>query len=862
MINSTVSDNIATGLDSNSSPSNGRGGGIDARGGSLGGSLSLTDSTVTGNRAALSGGGINANSAITQLTILRSTLSGNRTGGLGGGIYNQSQNSTITNSTISGNIAQILGGGIHNSDFSVSTLSLTNNTITVNRSGGGSGVFNDPAGTVNILNTIIAANTIEDAGTGPDVSGAFMSQGHNLIGSGDGSTGFVNGSNGDQVGTTVLPKDPMLGPLANNGGPTQTHALLAGSPAIDTADPMNFPPTDQRLVVRPQGAGPDIGAFETAGGRALPQLSIGDAVVTEGDLGTVDAVFVVALSEPTDQPVSVSFATANNSADGADYQSTSGTLTFAAGDLSFEPGETRKTITVRVNGDMVDEVNETFFVNLSGAMNATIADGQGVGTIVDDDESEEALKITINDVTVTEGDQGTVNAVFVVSISGPPRQPVVVTFETANSTADASDYQPSMGVITFQPGEIGRTITIRVLGDTLNEPTETFFVNLTNVSGATIEDEQGIGTILDDDARSILVTGADAGGGPHVKVFNASTRELLFEFMAYNPLFAGGVRVAVGDVNADGVPDVVTGAGPGGGPHVRVFDGRNGQQLPGLVGGFFAYSANFTGGVYVASGDVNNDGADDIITGADAGGGPHVRVFDGRTGQQLPGPVGSFFAYKDIDNAGVRVAAGDVNGDGRADVITGMGPGYANDSERNGFQLMGQPEVRVFSGFDGRMLRSFLPFEAGYRGGVHVAAGDFDGDLRAEIIVSKANGDARTDAAFNRLHIDPFRRPEVAVFRHQDGMPPARVAGFHAYAGFGGSVRVAILDELFKEFDDDTFDDDYFGPGLVTGAGPTGGPHVKVFSDDPPDLLDEFFAYDPNFTGGIFVAAGSPTPRS
>ncbi len=591
-----------------------------------------------------------------------------------------------------------------------------------------------------------------------------------------------------------------------------------------------------------------------------PTLTINDFTVTEGNAGTVDAVFIITLSAPSSQSVTVAFATANGTADTTDYQPTMGTFTFTPGTFTVAPGETRKSLTVRIIGDTLDEPDETFFVNLSAPTNATIADGQGVGTILDDDEQEEALKITINDVTVTEGDQGTVNAVFVVSISGPP-QPVVVTFETANNTADPSDYQPTMGVITFQPGEIGRNITIRVLGDTLDDPIETFFVNLTNVTGATIEDGQGIGTILDDDvpdAPPILVTGADAGGGPHVKVFNASTRELLFEFMAYNPLFAGGVRVAVGDVNADGVPDVVTGAGPGGGPHVRVFDGRNGQQLPGLVGSFFAYSANFTGGVYVASGDVNGDGADDIITGADAGGGPHVRVFDGRTGQQLAGLIGSFFAYKSIDNAGVRVAAGDVNGDGRADVITGMGPGYADDAARFGFNPISQPEVRVFSGLDGRMLRSFLPFEPGYRGGVHLAVGHFDGDLRAEIIVSKANGDGRTDLAFNRSHIDPFRRPEVTVFRHQDGMPPARVAGFQAYAGFGGSVRVAILDELFKEFDDDTFDDDYFGAGLITGAGPTGGPHVKIFSDDPPDLLDEFFAYGPNFTGGIFVAAGSP----
>jgi hypothetical protein len=422
----------------------------------------------------------------------------------------------------------------------------------------------------------------------------------------------------------------------------------------------------------------------------------------------------------------------------------------------------------------------------------------------------------------------------------------------------------SPGGVSFGPGETSKTITVQVNGDLLDEPNETFLVNLSDAMDATIVDGQGVGTILDDDEAGetppILVTGADAGGGPHVRVFNANTHEVLFDFFAYSANFTGGVRVAVGDVNADGTPDIITGAGPSGGPHVRVFDGRSGQQFPGRMGSFFAYSVNFSGGVYVASGDVNGDGADDVITGADAGGGPHVRVFDGRTGLQLPGIIGSFFAYKSGTNAGVRVAAGDVNGDGRADVITGAGPGYADDSERPGFHLISQREVRVFSGADGHMLRSYVPFEPGYRGGVHLAVGHFDADLRVEIIVSKANGDGRTDAAFNRLHVDPFRRTEVSVFRYQDSAPPVRIADFNAYPSFGGSVRVAVVDELFKEFDPTRDDDDYLGLGLVTGAGPTGGPHVKIFSENPPDLLDEFFAYNPLFTGGIFVAAGQARP--
>src|SRR5262249_55570772 len=143
----------------------------------------------------------------------------------------------------------------------------------------------------------------------------------------------------------------------------------------------------------------------------------------------------------------------------------------------------------------------------------------------------------------------------------------------------------------------------------------------------------------------------DAGGGPHVQVFNPFTGNLQFSFFAYDPSFRGGVRVATGDVTGDGVPDIITAAGPGGGPHVKVFDGLTG--FSGLkaveVRSFFAYDPSFTGGVFVASGFVNNDEFADIITGADAGGGPHVIVYSGKDGSILR----SFFAYDANFHGGV-----------------------------------------------------------------------------------------------------------------------------------------------------------------------------------------------------------------
>ena len=155
------------------------------------------------------------------------------------------------------------------------------------------------------------------------------------------------------------------------------------------------------------------------------------------------------------------------------------------------------------------------------------------------------------------------------------------------------------------------------------------------------------------DGRADIVTGAGASGGPHVRAFDLADGgpSEVASFYAYDPTFTGGVTVAVGDVTGDGVAEIVTGAGPGGGPHVRVLDLAEGLTE---VASFYAYDPTFTGGVFVAVGDVTGDGVADLITGAGAGGGPHVRVFDGVTGAE----VATFFAYDPALTAGVFVGAG------------------------------------------------------------------------------------------------------------------------------------------------------------------------------------------------------------
>ena len=227
---------------------------------------------------------------------------------------------------------------------------------------------------------------------------------------------------------------------------------------------------------------------------ALPILSVDDVTVTEGDAGTVNAIFTVSLNTVSGRALSVDYATANGSATApADYASAADRLDFAA-------GETTKTVAVTVNADLLDEANETFNVNLANATNATIGDGQGIGTITDDDATP---SLAIGDVTVTEGDAGTTNANFTVTLSAPSGRTVSAGYATADGTATApADFVAATGTVSFAAGETTRTITVAVNGDLTDEIDETFSVNLTGPVNATITDAEGIGTITDDDAAA------------------------------------------------------------------------------------------------------------------------------------------------------------------------------------------------------------------------------------------------------------------------------------------------------------------------------------------------------------------------
>jgi hypothetical protein len=282
---------------------------------------------------------------------------------------------------------------------------------------------------------------------------------------------------------------------------------------------------------------------------AEPSISVADLALTEGNSGTKLAAFTLALSAPSGRTVTAAYATANASATaGSDYVAATGTATF-------NPGATTFTVNVTINGDGVFELDETFQLNLSAPVNATIADTQAIGSITNDD----ALPaFSIADVTVVEGNSGSANANVTVTASAPSAQTMTVNFATANATATAgSDYTAATGTLTFAPGVLSQTIPIAIAGDTTSESTETFSVNLSAPVNATVLDGQGVVTISNDD-------GAPTAGLVAAYGFNENTGTTTADASGNNltATISGATWTAAGKngnaLSFDGVNDMVS----------------------------------------------------------------------------------------------------------------------------------------------------------------------------------------------------------------------------------------------------------------------------------------------------------------
>ena len=554
------------------------------------GTLTITNSTLNNNSAGTAGGCFNGSGV---LNIIGSTLN-NNVAGTGGGSGNGGAINTgwnalnVVNSTLHGNSANGGGGAIYNGGTNP-TINVTNSTITDNSAARGGGLNNNNPGLFNVLNSIVANNISLN---GPDLSGSFVSLGHNLIGRNEGGSGFTAGTNnpnGDLVGTSLTPVQPLLGALQNNGGPTRTRALLPGSLAIDAGDncvtlasssggclttPLS---TDQRGVSRQVNMIVDIGAFESRGfifsatsgtSQSAPVNSrFAPLVVTVSSAAgdPVDGGFVIFRS-PTSGPTAIfdtgtnetlisinasgqaSTAPTANGTVGGPYDATA-TINGIASSASFSltniqaatntvvtsssnPSDLTQPVTFRATvtstgtptGTVqfkIDGVNAGGPVTLVGGVatvttseltvgtHSVTADYSGdasflasAGTLTGGQVVRTPPTLSINDVTITEGDTGTKVMSFTVTQSAASNLTVTADFATADNSATApSDYAAAAGTVTFSPGQVSRSVLVTINGDVNFEPSESFTVTLSNPVNASFSKPQGTGTILNDDAE-------------------------------------------------------------------------------------------------------------------------------------------------------------------------------------------------------------------------------------------------------------------------------------------------------------------------------------------------------------------------
>ena len=728
-------------------------------------------------------GGVKPNVTLKNLTIAHGH------GPSGGGILtsdldgNSAPNLTLIGCTFSDNLADALGGAIYNSGAIISasncTFSRNQAAPTGSSSGDGGGAICEPRqllhpellhdrfnstgasgggirigapASPHLSNSIVGNNTARQYG--PDASGNIGDYKSNILGNSAGAN-FVDVLQRGPTGS-LRDVDPGLVPigLANNGGPTQTIALQFGSPAIDRAfpgplfegDPPLGLPTDQRGQPRPVqnpastrptgGNGSDSGAFEFQ----LPTIvnnfgnnadKVSDVIGSQG----------IAQAFTTDSQV---------------YRLNTVNLR-----LLVPGGGTEKVeLQLRANNDKN---------NLPGEIIQTWTNVTVTGSAPQD---------IVRTSTTSVLSANTQYWLVVKAVSGGQ-----VNWLETSGTANS-------GV-----GTLGKLVTANDVNATPAwKPAQTAGTTLLSVT-ATV-------------ALPTVLASLDNSGG-FIAGFDASETQ----FLASNQALSVGVRVASADFDGDGVADSLVGAGPGAEPNVLIFRGSDGS----ILRMFDAFKASYNGGVYVAAGDVNGDGVPDIIVGIGLGGN-EVKVFSGKNGSLLK----DFTPFNDtLDAGGVRVAAGDLDGDGFADIIVAGGP--------NGNP--GGSRVRVFSGKTGALLYDFLPYGPDYHGGVFVACGDVYGTGTLALVTG-------TDAGVAG-EVEIFSGPGLSLF--SSFSPPNTTAG----------VRVATAD--------------LNGDGtaeIIVSSGPNGNaPVVQVYSAASPSApLREFLPFPGSATAGCFVA-GAVLPQ-
>lgn len=307
-----------------------------------------------------------------------------------------------------------------------------------------------------------------------------------------------------------------------------------------------------------------------------------------------------------------------------------------------------------------------------------------------------------------------------------------------------------------------------------------------------------------------LVTGPELGGSPHVRTFNNHGSPSSGGFYAFKKTFKGGIRIASGDIDGDNEDEIIAGAGPGGGPHVRIFE-KSGQTKP---LDFFPFHTNSRSGVDVAAGDVDGDGKDEIAVSQFKNAESWIKVYKYNEKKEI---IGEWRAFGEGEEHGATVAMGDVDNDGKAEVIVGAGEG-------------GGPQIQVYEANGERKPIQFFAFHPDSRSGVDVSAADTDGDGKAEIGVTQLEG----AEAWTKVYRYNNEKTIVGEWRSfPRGVECGANIDLHDLTGDGRAEA-------------------------IVGPNAGGGPQIRTFkANGSLQGSLNFFAYAESLKSGIDVSGGN-----
>ncbi len=631
----------------------------------------LTGNTANTNEGAggLGNGGAILNSDNGTLVFNGGTVSGNFAARAGGGIENNLGTVTLNQVLMTGNAAGVNGGALHISG--AATVNMTGGSVTNNAAGNeGGGLWNSAAGTLTVIAATIGGNTARTgAGIFNKGAGGTITLTNSTVSTN--TAAELGGGISTEGGGLVITNSTIS---SNQSSSTGGGGIYIIDGTVDISN---------STIAANVGSGGGTGGLEQAGGVVtLTSTLIADNLsgTAPSDLsrgaGTLNASFSLVELLPA------------GAINGTNAQNQSN-VDPMLGPLQNNGGPTQ-THALPIGSPAVNTGDNP--LNLAFDQRGIgFARSFGAGTDIG------AFELSFPNVFA--------------SGSGKGGKGLVSVYDSKTGLAITQIYpfgKKFKGGVTVATGDVNGDDSPDVV--TAKESGKPKLKIFDAISGAEIGSftafKKGKGTNLavadiDGDGTGDIIAGI-AKGKTQVAVFSGSGLPIGAPITPFDSKFKGGSTVAAGDVNGDGVPDIIVGQASKGGS-VQVFDGVT--RSP--IADFLAFDGGFTGGVFVAAGDVNGDGTDDIITGAGKGQ-PIVHVFDGISGTLIEGPVGDFFALNQSFKGGVRVAATDFNGDGIADIIAGSGK---KDKP---------PTIRVTSSATGNTIYEFQPKDASKKGGVFV----------------------------------------------------------------------------------------------------------------------------------------------